>query len=162
MLVNSQPFEKQNWFNKLNFTQKELIKQSFYLLGWAKNNREQLFDYSFVVMPAAKAYEGFLKDWLFNLKLIDQYQLKDDRFRIGKALNPYLEHVPYLKKECLYEEITQKCGPELAKTLWETWKQSRNRIFHYFHHLKQAFSFSEAEERLNQIVETIKVSSSKV
>ncbi len=149
-------FAKQNWFNQLNFTQKQLIKQSFYLLDWAKSNKKQLFDYSFVVMPAAKAYEGFLKDWFFQMGLINEDDLKDDKFRIGKALNPHLERIPHLKKECLYQEISQKTGQETAQLLWQTWKQSRNRIFHYFHKLQQVFTVDQAEEKLNKIVVAIK------
>lgn len=156
--MNNQ-FVKQSWFNKLNFTQKELIKQSFYLLNWVKNNKKTFFDYSFLVMPAAKAYEGFLKDWLFTIGLIKEYDLKDDKFRIGKALNPHLEHIPYLKKECLYQEISQKASKETAQLLWQTWKKSRNRIFHYFHHFQQVFTLKQAEEKLNQVIEAIRAAS---
>ncbi len=154
-------FEKQDWFNKLNFTQQSLIKQSFYLLNWAKKNQDKLFDYSFIVMPAAKAFEGFLKDWLFKIGLISKFQYQSDRFRLGKALNPHLENIPYLKKECLYQEIIQKTNKETAQTLWQTWKKCRNRVFHYFLEEQQTFSLQESEERLNQVIDAIKLASAK-
>jgi len=149
--------KEQIWDNKLNFTQKELIKQSFYLLEWAKKSGDKLYDYSFIVMPAAKAYEGFLKQWLFDLGLISRKTLERDRFRIGKALNPELEKVRRLRRACLYDEISQKCSQETALTLWQTWKECRNRLFHYFYKEQQAFTLKEAEQRLNQIVETIEL-----
>ena len=150
-------FENKSWQKRLNFTQKELIKQSFSLLQWAKKHKEKLFDYSFIVMPAAKAYEGFLKQLFFDLKLISKWELEEDYFRVGKALNPELEHIKKLKKECLYDEISEKCSETTAELLWQTWKKCRNRLFHYFAKEQQAFTLQEAEERLNQVVKTIEI-----
>lgn len=154
-------FENKIWFNKLNFTQQSLIKQSFYLLNWAKNHKEKLYDYSFIVMPAAKAYEGFLKQLFFDLKLISRQQLEEDYFRVGKALNPELEHVKRLRKQCLYDEISEKCNEKTAELLWQAWKKCRNRLFHYFVKEQQVFTLEEAEERLNQIVKAIKIAFEK-
>jgi hypothetical protein len=153
--------ERQPFWQYLNFTQKSLLKQSFYLLDWAKNHQKKLHDYSFIVMPAAKAYEGFLKQMLYDLGLISENKFNDDYFRIGKTLNPELEHIRALRKECLYNEITERCGLETAKLLWQTWKKCRNRLFHYFPQEQQVFTFKEAEARLNQIVKTIKLAFNK-
>lgn len=141
----------------LNFTQRELIKQSFYLLDWAKKNQDKLHDYSFVVMPAAKSFEGFLKKLFFELKLIDKDKFKEEYFRVGKALNPELENIKYLQKECLFQEISEKCSSETARFLWQTWKKCRNRLFHYFSNEQQVFNLTEAEERLNQIIEAMEM-----
>jgi len=65
MILNN--FKNQAWFNKLNPTQKELLLLSQFLLEEAKNRPEQLFDYAYILMPAAKAYEGFIKDLIFRL-----------------------------------------------------------------------------------------------
>ena len=145
------------WQIRLNFTQRELIKQSFYLLDWVKKQKKIFYDYSFIVMPAAKAYEGFLKQWFFDLGLISRKTLERDRFRIGKALNPELEHIKRLQKVCLFNEISEKCGYETAQILWKTWKNCRNRLFHYFYKEQQTFTLEEAENRLNQIIEAIKL-----
>lgn len=153
--------ETQPFWQYLDFTQKELIKQSFHLLNWAKRHRTKLHDYSFVVMPAAKAFEGFLKQLLFDLGLISKKKLEEDYFRIGKALNPELEHIRYLRKEALFREISQRCSQETAQFLWQTWKKCRNRLFHYFPKEQQVFTLEEAEERLNQIIEAIKVAFKK-
>jgi len=154
-------FENKIWFNKLNFTQQSLIKQSFYLLDWVKKHKEKFYDYSFIVMPAAKAYEGFLKQLFFDLKLISQRQLEGDFFRVGKALNPELEHIKRLRRQYLYDEISQKCGEKTAELLWQTWKKCRNRLFHYFAKEQQIFTLEESEERLEQIVKAIEIAFKK-
>lgn len=149
--------ENKPWWQYLNFTQQELVKQSFYLLNWAKKQKDKLIDYSFIVMPAAKAFEGFLKQLLFDLNLISQRKLEEKYFRIGKALNPELEHVEHLQKECLFKEISEQCGSETAELLWQAWKKCRNQLFHYFPKEKQTFSLKEAETRLNQLIEAIEI-----
>jgi hypothetical protein len=148
-------FVNQPFWQYLNFTQKNLLKQSFFLLSWAKKNQEKLTDYSFIVMPAAKAFEGFLKQLLFDLKLISETQYQDEYFRIGKALNPELEHIKRLKKECLYEELSARCSEDLAQTLWQTWKKCRNRLFHYFPNEQQIFTLDESEKRLTLLVKAM-------
>ncbi|PIS08830.1 hypothetical protein COT75_05120 [Candidatus Beckwithbacteria bacterium CG10_big_fil_rev_8_21_14_0_10_34_10] len=148
-------FSDKPFLQYLNFTQKALIKQSFYLLKWAESNKDKLADYSFLVMPAAKAYEGFLKQLFFDLKLISKENLSNDHFRVGMALNPELEQVERLRHKCLYNEICQECGEETAQMLWQTWKKCRNRLFHYFPQLQQVFTLKEAEERLREIVKAI-------
>jgi hypothetical protein len=62
---------------------KDLMRESFHLLDREKENSSNSHDYAFVVFPAAKAYEGFLKKVLFDLKLITKQQYLGDRFRIG-------------------------------------------------------------------------------
>ncbi len=130
--------------------QRELLRQSFLLLGFARKNQDKLHDYSFVVMPAAKAYEGYLKKWLFTLRFIDEEAYKKDSFRLGKALNPELEN--RYPEDCLYNEITRATSPGLADELWQTWKKGRNRLLHYFPGEQQIFSLDECEERLDMIV----------
>lgn len=148
-------FKKRPWWSYLNPTQQNLIKQSFLLLEWIKKEKKDLSDYSFIVMPAAKAYEGFLKQLFFDLKLISKRDFEEDYFRVGKALNPQLANHPYLKKKSLFRQLSQKCSQELAQNLWQTWKQCRNRLFHYFAKEQQVFTLKESEARFNQIITTM-------
>jgi len=149
--------ETKNFWQYLDFTQQNLIKQSFYLLDWAENNKDKLHDYSFVVMPAAKAFEGFLKKLLFDLNLISYNKYNGEYFRIGKALNPQLEHIKSLKNECLYNELCAKCNESTAKILWQTWKKCRNRLFHYFPKEQQVFTLNEAKQRLKTLIDAIEL-----
>ena len=77
------------------------------------------------------------------------------RFRIGKALNPSLNRGKY-KGESVYDKIVNHCGGEnLARTLWDTWKTCRNRLFHWFPNEKQAITLTEAREKVEKVVSSI-------
>jgi hypothetical protein len=149
-------FKTKDWFRKLPAGQRDLLTQSLFLFDDMGLHKRKFYDYSFIVMPAAKAYEGFVKEFFYKLKLISEKKYRGDRFRVGKALNPELEHIKRLKKAALYQDLTNIFGSsEVPARLWQTWKECRNRLFHFFPELAQAISFSEAEERLTQIFETI-------
>lgn len=108
-------------------------------------------DYSYLVFPFAKAYEGFLKKLFLDLGFIPQHVYEGDRFRIGKALNPHLEKI--LRHESIYDRITDLCGSRnLADTLWNVWKKGRNLVFHYFPHNLRALQLSEAENIITEIL----------
>lgn len=116
--------------------------------------KREFDDYSFVVFPAAKAYEGFLKKLFFDLKFITEEDYYGKHFRIGKALNPSLPKV--LRKDGVYDKIVKYCnGSVLAEKLWEAWKQSRNLTFHWFPNEKNAITMDEAGERIEMIVSAI-------
>src|SRR6266508_1592441 len=83
--------KKKEWWLYLTENQRALLAQAVTLLEREKVFKEQLFeDYSFIVFPAAKAYEGFLKKLLFDLGFINSSQYSGEHFRIGKSLNPNL------------------------------------------------------------------------
>lgn len=116
---------------------------------------KQFHDYSFVVFPAAKAYEGFLKKLFFDLGFITEEDYSGKRFRIGKALNPTLPK-EIRNDHWVYKKIVIYCGgAELADKLWDTWRLSRNLVFHWFPNEKNALTLSEAQNRLNQIIDAI-------
>lgn len=116
---------------------------------------DRFHDYAFVVFPAAKAYEGFLKTLFFDLGFIKEEEFYGKRFRVGRALNPELE--PRLRrKEGVYDKLVAFCdGSELADQLWETWKEGRNLIFHWFPKEKNAITFEEAKMLVGRILDTM-------
>jgi membrane protease YdiL (CAAX protease family) len=146
--------ESRSWWNYLDRVQQDLIRQSFHLLAEEEREPKSLADYSFIVFPAAKAYEGFLKKLFFDLGLISRTQFSGERFRIGRALNPaILRDYP---QESIYEKLSRYCGgEEISARLWRTWKNSRNLVFHYFPDKENLISFSEAKSRVNEVVEAI-------
>ena len=108
----------------------------------------------FVVFPAAKAYEGFLKKLFLDLKFITEEDYYGKHFRIGKALNPSLPKE--LRREGVYDKIVQFCqGHTLADKLWDTWRLSRNLTFHWFPNEKNAITLTEAGERIEMIIGAI-------
>ena len=73
-------------------------------------------DFSFVIFPFAKVYEGFLKKFFYKIGAINQHQYESERWRVGKALNPSLE------KELRHESVYDFIKPDLGNVLWEAWK----------------------------------------
>jgi hypothetical protein len=145
--------EKKTWWGYLEEDLQELVKEAFLLLEiFEKDSTTTFRDYSFIVFPAAKAYEGFLKKVFLDLGFITRENYFGKRWRVGKALNPFLEEE--LRHESVYDKIVGYCGgKELADQLWETWRVCRNLIFHWFPEEKNAVSLKEARARVLMITE---------
>ena len=108
-------------------------------------------DYSFIVFPAAKAYEGFLKKVFLDLGFITNEDYFGKRFRIGKALNPFLEDK--YRKESVYDKIVKYCGGKtLADQLWNAWTNGRNLVFHWFPEEKKAITFLDSQNKIKMII----------
>ena len=133
--------------------QRSLIQEGFYLLEDAKTHTpiHPITDYSYIVFPVAKAFEGFLKQVFLDLEFIKKWQYESDHFRIGKALSPYLRK--RLGDNSVYTKLESHFGnAELAELLWQHWKKGRNLVFHYFPHNLQAVTLEQAEILLNDLV----------
>jgi hypothetical protein len=114
---------------------------------------DHINDYSFLVSPISKAYEGYLKDFFLKTQIIDQNNYESDRFRVGKTLNPSLRY----KRFSIYQKLANlnEEGEELAEKLWTAWKYGRNEIFHYFPNKIKYLSRDEAEDRIKMLLEAI-------
>jgi hypothetical protein len=114
---------------------------------------DHINDYSFLVSPISKAYEGYLKDFFLKVKIINHYDYESDRFRVGKTLNPSLRY----KRFSIYQKLANlnEEGEELAEKLWNAWKYGRNEIFHYFPNNLKNLSRDEAEERITMLLTAI-------
>lgn len=157
---------KKPWWNYVHEDIRELILQSLLLLKTADRwesdassrvkydsfERHRFHDYSFVVFPAAKAYEGYLKKIFLDVGLITEKDFYGKRFRIGKALNPSLNK-RLRAKVGVYDKLIEYCGGEkVAKTLWITWKECRNLTFHWFPNEKNAIELDEARECISKVI----------
>lgn len=131
--------------------QDQLIDDVENILNCLKENH--INDYSFLVAPAAKAYEGYLKDLFFDLEIIDEFNYNSDRFRVGKTLNPSLRY----KRFSIYKKLADihEDGERIAEKLWSAWKQGRNEIFHYFPGNVKKLNLIEAQERITLILKAI-------
>jgi hypothetical protein len=153
--------EERPWWNYLGEDLQKLIGTSEFILsaveswgGDLPGGRREFHDYSFVVFPAAKAYEGFLKKMFLDLGLITQDDYFGKHFRIGKALNPSLP--VGLRNQGVYDKLVKHCqGHELADKLWDTWRLSRNLVFHWFPNEKNAIDLPEAGRRVEMIIGAI-------
>jgi hypothetical protein len=153
--------EQKVWWSYLEEDLQKLLITSKFLITTVKSwgvdlpgGEREFNDYAFVVFPAAKAYEGFLKKMFLDLKFITEEDYFGKHFRIGKSLNPSLPKE--IRKDEVYSKIVKYCGgKKLADDLWETWRVSRNLIFHWFPNEKNSVTLDEAVERVDMIISAI-------
>lgn len=149
--------EKRVWWKSLNEDLQELLTESVLLLNRVEGWSEKFHDYAFVVFPAAKAYEGFLKNLFFQLKFIDDEDYFGKHFRVGKALNPALD-ADIREREGVYDKVVDYCGDKkVADKLWDTWKNCRNLLFHWFPNERNAIDFIEAREKVGDVINSIDI-----
>lgn len=146
------------WWGYLLENQQDLLILSFALIAREKQEpRETFHDYSFIVFPAAKAYEGFLKKLFLDLGFITTREYNGRSLRIGRSLNPALEK--RLRGESTYDKLAGFCqGRKLPDQLWYTWKQSRNLLFHWFPKHKNFVTLKQAQKRVEMIINAIDAS----
>ncbi len=143
-----QDITQQAWFSYLSSDQQDLVNTAYLLIE--SGEQEQITDYSYAVFPMAKAYEGFLKKYFFELGLITQQVYEGRRFRVGRAFNPDLNN--YQQDELwIFDDVAHMCGHALAREMWDAWIECRNQVFHYFPLQNRALSLAQAEAKLQQL-----------
>ncbi len=143
------------WWNYLTENQRDLLSQSQILLEREeKYGRDHFHDYAFALFPAAKAYEGFLKKLFYDLRIITSEQYNSNHFRVGRALNPDLP-VRFRGYDWVYDSLSIYCSKETPNMLWDTWRRSRNLVFHWFPRHKNFVTLTQAKERYQMILEAI-------
>jgi len=138
----------------LSSSQRVLAGDGEFLLEDSNRHvNEEPTDYSYLVFPFAKLYEGFLKQLFLDLRVITERDYNGDHFRIGKTLSPNL--VRRLRGRSAYGEIERRFGKDLATRLWHAWKNGRNLVFHYFPHNYRALTMEQARGCIANLVETM-------
>lgn len=141
--------------------QRDLILEGQYLMSEViKQNTYRFKDYSFLVFPFAKAYEGFLKQLFKDVKFISHLDYISDHLRLGKLMSPNLEG--RLGDRSLFKKMKESVTIDFAERVWQTWKLGRNQIFHYFPHNLKAITFEEAEKIIGQIIWTMEEAFAKL
>lgn len=145
---------KRIWWEYVGPDLQELMLQSYDLLR-VSTTLDSYHDYSFIVFPMSKAYEGFLKKIFLDMNFIDMAEYEGTRFRIGKALNPSLD--PKARDEqWVYGKLAKYCGGEaLPDELWAAWRECRNLLFHWFPKESRDIGRVEAGDKLDQVVKAI-------
>jgi hypothetical protein len=142
------------YWDYLSPYQRDLIREGSFLYQEVFTRGTYTFqDYSFVVFPFAKAFEGFIKQFLLDLKLITHEQYNSDHIRIGRLLSP--EPAYGFRDDSLYPNLTRLLGREATDMVWMTWKFCRNQVFHYYPHNCKALNLNEAKERVHLVLSTI-------
>lgn len=139
----------------LSLEQRGLIEDGELLLEQAHKMPRGVSDFSYLVFPFSKAYEGFLKKLFLDMNLLRPEDYYSEDIRIGKILNPKFvkEHGSIYNKIC--NDGTKEGGSKVAERLWLTWRKGRNLVFHYFPHNFRRLSYSEAKSIIEEIVDTM-------
>ncbi len=141
-------------WNYLSVSQRVLSGDGVFLLNDSVVHRdEEPTDYSYLVFPFAKLYEGFLKDLFLDLGIIDVHDYASDHYRIGKALSPHM--VKRLGRNSAYGEVERRFSKDLASRMWHTWKNGRNLVFHYFPHNYRALTLEQARQLVQLLTDTM-------
>lgn len=149
------------FWDYLSQPQKDLILEGEYLMNDViSQNAYHFKDYSFLVFPFAKAYEGFLKKLFKDIKFISHLDYISDHLRLGKLMSPNL--ITKLGDRSLFLKIERATSKEFANRVWEAWKMGRNQIFHYFPHNIKAINYEEAERIVNEIIQTMQEAHTKL
>lgn len=154
--MDKAPDQYGEFWQYLSQNQRDLILEGNYLMDNVLKTTNYAFkDYSFVIFPYAKAYEGFLKQLFLDVKFINHLDYISTHLRLGKLLSPNL--VTKLGDRSLYLRIAQTSSEDTAKKIWDTWKLGRNEIFHYFPHNLKSVNFEEAQTMITTIIETMEL-----
>jgi len=146
--------KKSAFWSYLSQGQKDLLEEGLYLMDdIVRDHAYQFKDYSFLVFPFAKSYEGFLKKIFRDKKLISRLDYISDHLRLGKMMSPNL--IGKLGPDSLYIKLENGYSRNLADKVWNVWKNGRNQIFHYFPHNTKAINFSEARGICMDIIRTM-------
>lgn len=136
----------------LSHEQRALAGDGAFLIEDSNRHRdEEPTDYSYLVFPFAKLYEGFLKDIFLDLGIISERDYYSNHYRIGKALSPNL--IRRLGSRSAYAQLSKRFGDRLPATLWHAWKEGRNLVFHYYPHNIKALTRAEAIELTRMVIE---------
>lgn len=134
--------------------QRSLASDGEFLVHQSTNDgNPEPTDYSYLVFPFAKMFEGFLKQWLRDLGIITEEDYRSEHFRLGKALSPTLAN--RLGPRSAYAQIQARYSKDLATRLWHTWKEARNLVFHYFPHNYRALSREQSLQLIQKITEAM-------
>ena len=105
-------------------------------------------DFSIVVFPSAKAFEGFIKKLLLAINLITQKEIKEDPYKsIGKIING-----EQIQKKIL----DKKRDRSVLKLLVAQWDFCRNVILHYDLDQPEIINKEEAFKKIEDIYEVMK------
>ena len=142
-----------NWYQFLSPWQQDLVDTSL-SLSQRYDSLADLDDFSFIVFPMAKAYEGFLKKVLLDLNLISEKVYQSKKFRIGRSLNPDIRQ-NQRDQYWLYDDLRDHSNNDVARQAWDAWLKCRNRVFHFFPNGEQKLTWAEAEAKLKMMIEAM-------
>jgi hypothetical protein len=143
-----------SFWDKLTENQRDLIREGGYLYQEIFQDGKYSFsDYSFLVFPYAKCYEGYLKKLFLEKNYITQSEYQSNRLRLGRLITPDSDSIHESNR--IYRLLENEHGKSIADMVWETWKHCRNDIFHYYPHNTKKVALYKAKEMIQLITKTM-------
>jgi hypothetical protein len=140
-------------WNYLSEEIQDLIKDGEMIVEESGNFKHKISDFSYLVFPFSKAYEGYLKRLFLDLNLLREDDYYGEDVRIGRILNPgYIHELSSVYKKICLDTKSKQGGNEVSKVLWDAWKRGRNQVFHYFPHNFRKLSYDEALDVITQLL----------
>lgn len=144
-------------WNYLSVEIRDLIADGEVLLELAEElpSKNVISDYSYLVFPFSKGYEGFLKKLFLDLGMIKEDEYYGDDIRIGRILNPSYIH----ELKSVYKKLSggKDSREDVASEMWEMWRKGRNQVFHYFPHNFRKLSYDEALAIIKRLVGVMEI-----
>jgi len=156
--MNWQGFLSSDWYQYLDQDNQALVRTAVKLVV-NKDLLGKMEDYSYIVFLFAKVYESFVKKYLLAKGLIDEQLYNSKKFRIGRALNPDVS-VNHRDEWWLYDDVLKHCGETVAKSLWNSWLEGRNRVVHSFPGEPSLYSLEKMQQKVLAIVDTMNLAAS--
>lgn len=144
------------WFEHLPQHVKNAVKTTLELSKMFATSTDLWDDYSFVLFPLSRAYEGFLKEFFLHSNLITHEQFYSKRFRIGRSFNPDIS-LRQRDQWWIYDDVAHSCGQENARMMWDVWIACRNQVFHYFPDQPNTFTLSETNKKILMLLTAFEV-----
>jgi hypothetical protein len=117
-----------------------------------------IVDFSYLVFPWGKLYEGFLKKMFLDLKFIVPEDYYGNEIRVGKLLSSGFGTKPPHRLSIIKELSSAKVfGENLTKVMKAVWKNSRNMVFHFFPNNVYSIDLPNAKKRIEDTVKCMEL-----
>jgi len=155
MLIN----RDSNLWNYLTQEMKDLAIEGETLLKSCQLTGEiNVKDFSYLVFPWGKLYEGFLKKVFLDLNFITSEDYYGNEVRIGKLLSTGMGNKPAHRLSIVSELSSGKIlGENLTKAMRGVWKNSRNSVFHFFPDNVYKLDLETAKKRIDEVVKCMEL-----
>lgn len=115
-------------------------------------------DFSYLVFPWGKLYEGFLKKIFLDLKFITPEEYYGNEIRVGKLLSSGMGPKPPHRLSIVKDLSSDKVfGENLTKVMKGIWKNSRNMVFHFFPDNVYSIDLLSAKKRINDTIKCMEL-----
>jgi hypothetical protein len=138
---------------------RQLAVEGEKLLGTCTLQGEtDITDFSYLVFPWGKLYEGFLKKMFLDLKFITPEEYYGNEIRIGKLLSSGSEVKPAHRLSIVKELSSDTVfGENLTKVMKGIWKNSRNMVFHFFPDNVYSIDLVNAKKRIEDTIKCMEL-----